>query len=419
MSSVSQRPVSRRPSATVFYTLAIGSGVMRTLSVVFDIAAINTTEVNPIIYGFLAQWVSFLVSIILVASLSIRRTVNGRRQSLGYDLDPDFDRLRILPKKPMIYLVIAGFFAGISTLSYYILTGAANASSMLPYGQLVIIYLLLGDLVAEKDTPTIVEIQSIVSILFGVLLIGSTPSGFDIGALLIVLGPMNVSSAFVTYYQRKTKRYEIRPGLRVDSLNMRLWSLLVLNSVMSLLMIPFMPTNAVELMIDYFVPLFWMMVGSGATTFLALVMYARALGKGSMSIVNSLSAVSVVLGVPVTLIGNLIIPGGFGVIQTDPFMWILTLLGIILVMIGILALQASDVKSIVIIKVKPHTGDLLPQLFDIKGVERASALAGTHDYLLTIKSRTLAKTNSMILKRIQKIPQIEHIETLVVLREYR
>lgn len=419
MSSVSQRPVSRRPSATVFYTLAIGSGVMRTLSVVFDIAAINTTEVNPIIYGFLAQWVSFLVSIILVASLSIRRTVNGRRQSLGYDLDPDFDRLRILPKKPMIYLVIAGFFAGISTLSYYILTGAANASSMLPYGQLVIIYLLLGDLVAEKDTPTIVEIQSIVSILFGVLLIGSTPSGFDIGALLIVLGPMNVSSAFVTYYQRKTKRYEIRPGLRVDSLNMRLWSLLVLNSVMSLLMIPFMPTNAVELMIDYFVPLFWMMVGSGATTFLALVMYARALGKGSMSIVNSLSAVSVVLGVPVTLIGNMIIPGGFGVIQTDPFMWILTLLGIILVMIGILALQASDVKSIVIIKVKPHTGDLLPQLFDIKGVERASALAGTHDYLLTIKSRTLAKTNSMILKRIQKIPQIEHIETLVVLREYR
>lgn len=419
MSSVSERPVSKRSSATVFYTLAIGSGVMRALSVVFDIVAINTTYINPIVYGFIAQWTSFLVTFILMILLSIRRTTNGRRQSLGYDLDPDFDRFRLLPKQPMIYLVIAGFFAGISTLSYYVLSGSSNASNMLPYGQLVIIYLLLGDLIAEKDTPTIIEIQSIVSILFGVLLIGSTPSGFDVGALLIVLGPMNISSAFVTYYQRKTKRYEIRPGLRVDSLNMRIWSLLVLNSVMSLLMVPLLPANSLQIMIQFFVPLFWLMAASSATAFLALVMYARALGKGSMSVVNSLSAISVVLGVPITLIGNLFIPGGFGVIQSDPFMWILTVLGIVLVMLGIIALQASDVRSIVIIKVKPQTGDLLPQLFDIKGVERAAALAGTLDYLLTIKSRTLAKTNSMILKKIQKIPGIKHIETLVVLREHR
>ena len=419
MSSVNQRPVSRRSSATVFYTLAIGSGVMRTASVVFDIVSINTINVNPLVYGFLAQWVSFLVSVVLVATLSIRITRQGRRQSIGYDLDPDFDRLRILPKRPMIYLAIAGFFAGISTLSYYILAGSADASSMLPYGQLVIIYLLVGDLLAEKDTPTIVEIQSIVSILFGVLLIGSTPSGFDIGALIIVLGPMNISSAFVTYYQRKTKRYEIKPGLRVDSLNMRIWSLLVLNSVMSLLMVPMLPADSLQMMIDYFVPLFWMMVGSGAATFLSLIMYVRALGKGSMSIVNSLSAVSVVLGVPVTLVGNLFIPGGFGVIDTQPFMWILTILGIILVMLGILALQASEVRSIVVIKVKPQTSDLLPQLFDIKGVEKVAALAGPLDYLLTIKSRTLAKTNSMVLKKIQKIPGIDHIETLVVMRDHR
>ena len=392
---------------------------MRTASVVFDIVSINTIDVNPLVYGFLAQWVSFLVSVVLVAILSIRITRQGRRQSIGYDLDPDFDRLRILPKRPMIYLAIAGFFAGISTLSYYILAGSADASSMLPYGQLVIIYLLVGDLLAEKDTPTIVEIQSIVSILFGVLLIGSTPSGFDIGALIIVLGPMNISSAFVTYYQRKTKRYEIRPGLRVDSLNMRIWSLLVLNSVMSLLMVPMLPADSLQMMIDYFVPLFWMMVGSGAATFLSLIMYVRALGKGSMSIVNSLSAVSVVLGVPVTLVGNLFIPGGFGVIDTQPFMWILTILGIILVMLGILALQASEVRSIVVIKVKPQTGDLLPQLFDIKGVEKVAALGGPLDYLLTIKSRTLAKTNSMVLKKIQKINGIDRIETLVVMRDHR
>jgi uncharacterized membrane protein len=175
MSSQSQRPVSRRPTSTIFFALAIGSGVMRTLSVAFDYIAINVVNIDTISYGFMAQWVSFLATVILVALISIRHTSNGRRQSIGYSLDPDFDRLRLLPKKPMIYIVTAGFFAGISTLSYYVLVGASDASAMLPYGQLVIIYLLLGDLLAEKDSPTIIEIQSLVSILFGVLLIGTTP----------------------------------------------------------------------------------------------------------------------------------------------------------------------------------------------------------------------------------------------------
>ncbi|TFH05376.1 MAG: hypothetical protein E4H14_12885 [Candidatus Thorarchaeota archaeon] len=419
MSSLNQRPVSKRPSSTIFYTLAIGTGVMRTLSVAFDIVAVNTSHIDAKIYGFMAQWVSLLVTVLIVAIVSIRRTVDGRRQPLGSSLDPDFDRLRILPKKPMLYLFASGFFAGISTLSYYILMGSAEASAVLPYGQLVIIYLLTGDLLAEKDTPTIIEFQSIVSILFGVLLIGSTPGGFDIPSLLIVLGPMNISAAFVTYYQRKTKRLEIRPGLRVDSLNMRVWSLLVLNSVMTLFIIPIMPADSLQVMIEYFVPLFWMMVGSSFTIFLALVMYARALGKGSMSVVNSLSAISVVLGVPMTLIGNLLIPGVFGTPETDPFMWVLTILGIILVMIGILALQAADINSLVIIKVKPLVGDILPELFAIRGVEKVAALAGTHDYILTIKSRNLAKTRTKILDKIQKIPGIDHIETLVIIREYK
>lgn len=419
MSSQSQRPVSRRSSTTIFYGLALGSGVLRTFSVGFDIYAINALNVNPLIYGFLAQWVSFLVVIVSVSVLSIRRTVEGRRQALGYTLDPDFDRLHVLPKKPMLYLVASGFFAGISTLFYYILTGTSDASAVLPYGQLVIIYLLMGDLVAEKDTPTIIEVQSIISILFGVLLIGATPSGFDLTSLLIVLGPMNISSAFVTYYQRKTKRYEIRPGLRVDSLNMRVWSLLVLNSVLSLFLFPMLPADAWQIMIDDFAILLIPMIGSATTIFLALVMYARALGRGSMSIVNSLSAVSVVLGVPMTLIGNALLPGAFGDIETDLFMWTLTILGIILVMIGILALQASDVRSYVIVKVKPQVGDILPDLFKIKGVERAAALAGMHDYILTIKSRNLAKTRTKILKRIQEVKGIDKIETLVIIRDYR
>ncbi|OLS31739.1 MAG: hypothetical protein ThorAB25_00410 [Candidatus Thorarchaeota archaeon AB_25] len=418
MSSRSQRPVSRRSATTVFYSLALGSGVMRTFSVVFDIVALNTSSIAPLAYGFLAQWTSFIVTFLVVLVLSITRTRNGTKRALGYTLDPDFDRLRILPKTPMIYIALAGVFAGISTLFYYILAGSSDASTVLPYGQLVIIYLLIGDLLAEKDTPTIIEIQSIISILFGVLLVGATPGGFDIVTLLMVLGPMNISSALITYYQRKTKRYELRPGLRVDSLNMRIWSLLILNLVMSLLILPFMNESAWLSMAVSFIPLLGYMIGSSVAAFFAIVMYIRALGRGKMAVVNSLSSISVVLGIPVTVIGNLLLPGAFGVLDADAFMWSLKMFGIILVMIGVIALEASDVRSLVLIKVKPLTGDLLLELFDIKGVEKAAALAGHHDYLLRVKSRNLAKTNSLILKKIQKIQGISDIETLVVIKEY-
>lgn len=391
---------------------------MRTFSVAFDIVALNTVSIAPLAYGFIAQWTSFVVTFLALVVLSIKRSSNGKKRALGYSLDPDFDRLRVLPKTPMIYIALAGVFAGISTLFYYILAGSSDASTVLPYGQLVIIYLLIGDLMAEKDTPTIIEIQSIISILFGVLLVGATPGGFDIITLLMVLGPMNVSSALITYYQRKTKRYEISPGLRVDSLNMRIWSLLILNLVMSLLIFPFMDESAWLSMAIGFIPLLGYMIGGSVAAFFAIVMYIRALGRGKMAVVNSLSAISVVLGIPVTIIGNLLIPGAFGVLDADAFMWSLKMFGIILVMIGVVALEASDVRSLVLIKVKPMTGDLLPELFDIKGVEKAAALAGQHDYLLSVKSRNLAKTNSLILKKIQKIQGIGDVETLVVIKEY-
>ncbi|MFW9793742.1 MAG: Lrp/AsnC ligand binding domain-containing protein, partial [Candidatus Thorarchaeota archaeon] len=412
-------PVSRRSASTIFYSLALGSGVMRTFAVLFDIVALNTITIDALTYGFLAQWISFIVTFLTVTILSIKKSSNGKKRALGYSLDPDFDKLQILPRKPMFYIIMAGIFAGISTLAYYVLAGSSDASTVLPYGQLVIIYLLIGDLMAEKDTPTIIEVQSIISILFGVLLVGTAPGGFDILTLLIVLGPLNVSSALVTFYQRKTKRYELRPGLRVDSLNMRVWSLLVLNMIFSLFSIPFMDPSSWEEMVSNLISLSGFMIGTSLATFLSIVMYVRALGRGSMAVVNSLSSISVVLGIPMTIIGNLIVPGVCGALDADAFLWSLKIFGIILVMIGVIALQASDVRSLVLIKVKPQTGDLLPQLFEIKGVEKAAALAGPHDYFLTIKSRNLAKTRSLILKKIQKIPGIGDVETLVVIKDYR
>ncbi|MCW4027619.1 MAG: hypothetical protein NWE76_09070, partial [Candidatus Bathyarchaeota archaeon] len=159
MSSVSERPVGRRSVVTVFYILAIGSGVMRAISVTFDVVALNMLIADPLAFGFMSQWTSLLVTILLVGVLSVpRRDSSGNRRTLGYSLDPDFGRLRVLPRQPMLYLLASGAFAGLSTFFYYFLASTSDASVVLPYGQLVIVYLLIGDLIAEKDTPTVVEI---------------------------------------------------------------------------------------------------------------------------------------------------------------------------------------------------------------------------------------------------------------------
>ena len=108
MSSKNQRPVSKQTATTIFYVLALGSGVFRTLSVGFDLVALNLVMDEPIIYGFLSQWVSFCVTLLAVVFLSIRVRRNGKKQPLGYNLDPDFGGLSILPRKPMLYIVFAG-----------------------------------------------------------------------------------------------------------------------------------------------------------------------------------------------------------------------------------------------------------------------------------------------------------------------
>ena len=107
MSSSSQRPVGRRSAVAVFYFLALGAGVTRTISVAFDYIAINTILSDPIIYGVMSQWISFVVTVLAIVVLSLKRNKNGKSQSLGYSLDPDFGRIRLLPRTPMIYLMFS------------------------------------------------------------------------------------------------------------------------------------------------------------------------------------------------------------------------------------------------------------------------------------------------------------------------
>ncbi len=164
--------------------------------------------------------------------------------------------------------------------------------------------------------------------------------------------------------------------------------------------------------------LIYVIIGSSATIFLSVVMYVRALGMGRMAVVNSLSAISVVLGIPITLIGNLILAGSFGPIAEESLFWILKMFGVLLVVSGVIVLETSDVRSLVVVKVKPQTGDIIELLWAINGVESISALAGKHNYLLAVRTRNLGKTRTKILKRVQSILGIQDIETLVVFKEF-
>jgi len=55
-------------------------------------------------------------------------------------------------------------------------------------------------------------------------------------------------------------------------------------------------------------------------------------------------SVQIVLGYPITLIGNAFVPGLFGVIPTDVTVWIIRALGALLMIGGIVILRKYDPK---------------------------------------------------------------------------
>ncbi|MHA1469662.1 MAG: hypothetical protein ACTSSP_03755, partial [Candidatus Asgardarchaeia archaeon] len=133
----------RFPQRLKLVILCLLSGVFSSIFVAMDIYYLNIVMPDPIVYGLLTEWIGLAFSFLLMIFFSIPFKEG---KTIGYFLDPTFDRVKLPRGKILLYLIGAGLSASFSTFSYFILTSITDPSTILPLSKLVIVYLLVAEI---------------------------------------------------------------------------------------------------------------------------------------------------------------------------------------------------------------------------------------------------------------------------------
>jgi DNA-binding Lrp family transcriptional regulator len=403
----------------LFYVLVLTSSILAALVVGIDTTIRVKFIQNPYAFGLACFLVGTFITFLISLFLSIR--INGKSIG-GKILDPSFDKIRFFKKEEIKYHIVAGFGNSLLTLGYFLLlTILKDPSVVLPFSQIVILYLLLIESVVEKNVPTLIEVQSSVIVTFGAILGSiSLGGGISIEALAVVFILYIPAWAIFSLYQRKLKLLKIDKKQN-DAINIRLWNI-VFGCIITLILISAYDviTNSSNIIagINASFDHFWWVSLTMTVTFFAFVLYIRALGIGKASITQAVRSSLIIFAIPVT-----ILLAAFGIIpffSTDPVWLIIKIIGIILVILGIVSFALTLVKAYIFIKMKSGYSieKTMVEFWNIPGVTRVAAVAGEYDYIIKIRTRTLVKGYEKILRKVESIEGIEEYKWQSVLKEW-
>jgi len=408
----------------LFYVLAILSSLIAAVVTGIDSWITHlfienySFEKVPWLFGFSAFIVGVLVTFLLCLFFSI--PVKGR--SIGSILvDPSFSHLRLIRTEEFKYHILAGFGNSITTIGYfYMLSIMTDPSAVLPFYQVVILYLLIVEIIAEKNSPTLVEIQSSVIVTFGAILGSISLSGsIDLTAMAIIFLIVNPGWVILSIYQRRLKLLRIndRPN---DSLNIRFWNLvftLIFVTFFILMIDQINGTSYLMESIDASRRFFWWVALSMSVTFFSYVFYIRALGIGKASITQAVKATTIIFAIPVTFVLSLFIPIS---LPDTPVLWLIKIMGIILVILGILSFALTQIKAYVFIRAQPGVklSSLLEEIWNIRGVDSVAVVSGGYNLIAKVRTRTLLKGYERIIRKIEAIPGIKEFRWNSILKEW-
>ncbi|EMR75320.1 transcriptional regulator [Thermoplasmatales archaeon SCGC AB-540-F20] len=403
----------------LFYALAFTSAIITAGVSTID-AAIGARYIpNPWAFGFSCFIVGIFISLIIVCIFSI--PIKGK--SLGSRIiDPSFKRLRLVRKEELKYHILAAVGNSILTIGYLtLLSMFGDPSTVLPFSQIAILYLILIESITEKNIPTLSEIQSSLIVTFGAILGSITLTGtITLESFAIVFLVVNPAWVLFSIYQRKLKLLKIdnRPN---DALNIRFWNVVfacmftaILVGVYDLIVGTGHFIAGITASIDHFN---WVALTMGIT-FFSYVFYIRALGIGKASVTQAVRASTVLFAIPFSLLisyFNIIPP-----FSTDPVMILIKIIGTTLVILGIVSFALSLVKAYVFINVKPGypIEETMDKLWSIRGVTRVTVIAGTYDFIVKIRIRTLVKGYERIIRKLEGIEAIKKYKWESVLKEW-
>jgi DNA-binding Lrp family transcriptional regulator len=403
----------------LFFVLALTSAIINAL--VSGIDSISQIYIpDPWALGI----VCFVFGIIISVSFAFVLSIKYKGKSLGaLSIDPTFYSIRFIRKEELKYQIMAGFGNAVLTIGYFILLSImmGDVSVVLPFTQITIIYLVIIESLGDKDSPTLIEIQSALIVMFGAMLGSISLSGeIDFIALFIVFFIINPGWVLLSVYQRKLKLMRINEKPN-DAINIRVWNVIFacfFSIIIVFIYDIFIGTSHV--LAAYYALInngFWVFL-MAIGTFFAFIFYIRALGIGKASVTQAVKSSVILFSIPVS-----IVLGIYGIIPPftlDPVILMIKFIGIALMMLGILTYALTLIKAYVFIEMK--TGydiyETMNSLWNIKGVNRVTVVSGQYDFIIKIRTRTLIKGYERILRKIVEIPGIEKYKWHSVLKEW-
>jgi DNA-binding Lrp family transcriptional regulator len=403
----------------LFYVLAFTSALLGAIVAGVD-ATISTLFIpDPWAFGFSV----FLVGAGVTLVLSLFLSIPFKEGSIGGKaIDPSFKRLRLLQKDEIKYHILAGLGNASLTVGYFaLLSILGDPSVVLPFTQIVILYLLVVESVTEKNIPTLPEVQSSVIVTFGAIIGSISLSGaINVEPLVIVFLVINPAWVVFSIYQRKLKLLKIG-GKPNDAINIRFWNVVFSCLFTALLVGVFDVVQGtghflagIIASVEYFP---WIVLTMGIT-FFSFVFYIRALGMGKASVTQAIRASMIIFAIPVSLfLSSLnIIP----LFSLEPTLLLMKTIGIVLILLGIVSFALTLVKAYVFITVKPgyRIEETMDKLWRIRGVNRVTATAGRYDFIIKIHIRTLVKGYERIIRKLEGIEEIDEYRWQSVLKEW-
>jgi DNA-binding Lrp family transcriptional regulator len=403
----------------LFYVLAFTAAIISAINSGID-ATVSTLFVRD---GWALGFATFAVGIPVTLLLALVLSIPFRKKSIGARFaDPSFKRLRLLRREEIFPQAMAAFGNAIYTVGYFALfVLIEDPSVVLPFTQVVILYLVAIESINEKDMPTLSEIQSILIVTFGAILGSLSLSGsLNLESLLIVFFVINPGWVLLTIYQRKLKWIKI-DGQYNDSINIRFWNVLfscLMTAVLIFVYDQMMGSNHLAAGITASVTQFWWIALISFGAFFAFVFYIRALGIGKASVVQAVRSSTIMFSIPVSLF-----IASIGIIEPfsfDPVLLTIKAIGIIIMMLGIISFALNLVKAYIFIQVKPGypLEETMQKLWHIRGVTRVTATAGKYDFIVKIRIRALVKGYEKIIRKIESIHAIESYKWESVLKEW-
>ena len=400
----------------LFFILAISSALIAAL-----VSGIDTIATDRIADPGILTLSCFILGVIVSLIIGIILSIKIKDKPIGKKIEPSFKGLRFLKKNEVKYHILAGLGNATFTIGYfYLLFKISEPSVVLAFSQVTILYLVIFESISEKDTPTLIEIQSALIVTFGAILgsisLKGTVSLEDLAVVFLVINP---GWMIFTIYQRKLKLLKINKNPN-DAINIRVWNVFFAMIFSFLFIIILDIYNGTNTLINSMVKTvdYAMIMGVIAIgTFFNFILYLRALGIGKASVTQAVKSSVVLFAIPVTIVLSLF---GYEGINPDPVMILIKMIGVILIILGITSFALSLTKAYIFIKIKSGNDIelIMNHLWKIKGVNRVCAVAGQYDIILKIRTRTLVKGYERILRKVQEVPGIQEYRWQSVLKEW-